>query len=178
MGICAPWRRLERLDMKRLGLLAAGLLLLPLVGCGGGGTVRSIVGTWRWSAIGGAGLSTGTALSTCPGAVTINGVEVTCGPTDITQFNSSGEFVNNTVDDLGRKARERGTYTVSGGDFTVTVVETAIDYDSNGVYTGDEIEEEVEPITYTGRVERSEGSDLVITFGTESLQVGVLLTPA
>lgn len=143
--------------------LAAGALLLPLIGCGGGGgsKVGSIVGTWRTTGIGKVGDSGG-ALVSCPGFIVVDGERIDCD-TQPQYFGADGFFLGYFEED-GRIGRTTGTYTHVDDEIEVTVTETAIDADGSGTFSGDETEELIVPLTYTLKVGRVDTDTIGVTF--------------
>ena len=154
--------------------LAAGALLLPLIGCGGGGgsKVGSIVGTWRTTGIGQIGDS-GSALVSCPGSITVGGETVECD-TQPRYFGADGFFLSYYEED-GRIGRLTGSYTHVDNEIQITLEEDAIDRDGSGTFSGDEIEELIVPVTYTLTIGRLDSDSIGMTFDDGDIRYVVVM---
>lgn len=159
--------------MKLFGILTAGLALLTLMGCGGGGSkVGTIVGAWRW-----AGLATsdsgGAASVTCPGTLNVDGSDISCSASDLTIFTEDGYYQHDLRPD-GQRVRLTGSYSQTGNNLSFLVDRISVDLDDSGTFSGDETEELAETMVYRGRLTKLDGGAMGLVYEYEDYSYAVV----
>ena len=150
--------------------MVSAVMLLPLLsGCGGtsngdGGGSGNVTlnGTWRSTAIGPANSSSASLVS-CPGTVTVEGDEVSCGANDTITF-TDNTFREDSPDDLGNPQRTTGTFSRSGSSLNATASQIATDENRDGVYEASETETLDSPISIGIQIKELTSNRLKLEF--------------